>query len=359
MENLNAQLTELFDAIQRADICHIKRLLAANVSPTQCSSDGQTALTIAAQTGNAQIMQLLCQAATNRPSPAHIFFRAETNDATVAALTDFQQTKASTEVDLHLSQSKVKESYPSLFCDMVFSISSVSNPPSPTFTSKTTPITSPTSPQSPANKCSADKRPAKTVAGDADLKSPTAKPQMPTLVTSMPNFKSLELAVHQNDVDTVKALLKAGVSFRPTHWYDTPLLVIAAQKGHEEIVQALINAGANVHIGYDQLPLHAAAANGHVNIAKRLLNSGAYIHATTDGGRTALMEATAAGHYQVVELLLANGANVNAACQGETALMLAAKGHYRDVYELLYPYVPAAGRIPFSPAGPPNLQLSA
>ena len=153
-------------------------------------------------------------------------------------------------------------------------------------------------------------------------------------------------------------MLKAGVDCRPRHWYDTPLLVIAAQKGYGDIAQSLIDAGANVHIGYSQLPLHAAAANGHLDVVQRLLNSGAYIHAETEGGRTALMEAADGGHFLVTELLLARGANINASCRGETALMLAARGRHRAVYELLYPLVPPAGRVPFPKSMEHAWQLS-
>lgn len=367
MEHLNTQLTELFNAIEHSDIRQVKRLLAANVSPTQCRGDGQTALMVAAKTGNAQIIQMLCLAATNRSGPAQIFFRAETA-TTMPALTAFQQMNASNALDLPPASSTPQENYPSVLNGMVSPMHRSSHLPSPTFTietipstttEKTTGITPPTT--APTETITTKIAPPPTTTLPTTT-SPTATPPIAPssappaplkqaspapLNATPPNAQTLERAVHRNDLQSVNALLKAGVSFRPANWYDTPLLVTAAAKGHSRIVQALINAGANVHIGCDQLPLHAAAANGHLEVVQRLLNSGAFIHAETDGGRTALMEAAAAGHFRVVELLIARGANVNASCRGETPLMMAVQGKHREVYELLYPYVAAGGRIPF------------
>ena len=45
------------------------------------------------------------------------------------------------------------------------------------------------------------------------------------------------------------------------------------------------------------------------------------------------------GHLLIVQLLVARGADVNAWSQGETPLMLAARGVHREVYKFLYPLV--------------------
>lgn len=337
MENLNTQIADLLNAVRCSDVREVKRLLAAHVSPTQCDADGQTALTVAAQCGSPQIMQLLCRAAANRSGPAQIFLCADANSA-ASSFDNFSlnQLEAPPERQSHFASS----------CETVAPMPTVSSLFSPTFASNGSFTERKFSDsQSTGITCEADGHKADGYKADG-------------YKSIEQTYSSLERAVRRKDLQAVNILLRAGVSFRSPHWSDTPLLVIAAENGQEEILQALIHAGANVHIGCDQLPLHAAAANGHLAVVQRLLNSRAYIHAETDSGRTALMEAAANGHFLVTELLINKGANVNAICKGETALMMAAKGKHRAVYELLYPLVTPAGRVPFPDSTADALQLS-
>lgn len=399
MENLNSQLMELCSAVRNSDLRQVKRLLAADVSPIQCATNGQTALMVAARCGDPQIMQLICLAATNRPIPAQIFFPHRSIEPTESGVqllvelgnkdlgveklgikTDIELGNRPT-VDLSTFNSTQADTSPSISPYFDAALSSASDPlsavsiqPSDKRTinvsvnkpasqsvkrdrlsaSKPTAAKALTSKQSDSASTN-NKLPAtQPTAIEPPATQPTAiKPPAPKL-----NVQSLELAVRRNDVNAVNALIKAGVSFRPARWYDTPVLVVAAAKGYGEIVQSLIDAGANVHVGCDQLPLHAAAANGQLNVVQRLLNSGAYIHAVTEGGRTALMEAAAGGHFLVAELLISRGANVNAVCRGETALMMAAEGGHHSVYELLYSRVAPSGRVPFAQSLTDASQLS-
>ncbi|MEM9091100.1 MAG: ankyrin repeat domain-containing protein [Cyanobacteria bacterium P01_F01_bin.53] len=188
----------------------------------------------------------------------------------------------------------------------------------------------------------------------------TPEPQVPEPAEqnnqpdNLSNRTPLEIAVIHNDRIRVKDLLKAGADFRPATWYDTPVLVTAAEKGHVEIVQILINAGANVNTGYERLALHVAAEHGHLNTAQLLLNSGAYIHSTEEGGRTALIAAASAGQLALVQLLVTKGANLNAVSRGETAIMVAAKNGHRAVYEFLYSLTPSHVRETMAPTLPPS-----
>jgi len=143
----------------------------------------------------------------------------------------------------------------------------------------------------------------------------------------------------KGDISTVRTLLQAGAKPNPSVWYQTPLLVVAARKGYAEIVQELIAAGANVNRGFDELPLHTAAEEGHLEVVRLLLDAGADVEGYEEDYWTALMAASLAGHLPIVQLLVERGADVNAWSQGETPLMLAARGVHRDVYEFLYPLV--------------------
>ncbi|MEL6778299.1 MAG: ankyrin repeat domain-containing protein [Cyanobacteria bacterium J06597_16] len=165
---------------------------------------------------------------------------------------------------------------------------------------------------------------------------PASAPKHAEATSPAASKNALKLAVEQNESSQVVALIKAGVDFRPATWYDTPVLVTAAGKGYAQIVQILINAGANVNNGYEHLPLHIAASNGHLEVVHRLLNAGALINEQEEGGRTALFAAAAAGHLRVVQVLMDRGANPHLAYQGETAIMLAERNGHQSVYAYLY-----------------------
>ena len=79
---------------------------------------------------------------------------------------------------------------------------------------------------------------------------------------------------------------KDKIGRTPLHW--------AAQKGHTDIVQALIAKGADVNatvtdgICKGQTPLHRAAENGHTDVAELLIEAGANVNAKDRYDKTPL-----------------------------------------------------------------------
>ncbi|MFC1851199.1 ankyrin repeat domain-containing protein, partial [candidate division CSSED10-310 bacterium] len=86
---------------------------------------------------------------------------------------------------------------------------------------------------------------------------------------------------------------------------------LACRKGQLEIVEFLINSGADMTIGdrENSKPLHNAAAAGHKNVAQLLLTKGANINEQDDYGMTALLFAANWGHSDVFQLLMDKGAD--------------------------------------------------
>lgn len=141
--------------------------------------------------------------------------------------------------------------------------------------------------------------------------------------------KALILAVEQGNVEAVRNLLGKEVDPNvKSDWScdndvssDETALHIAAARGNAEIVNQLINAGANVNTvrqfeadsGGEYTPLTEAAAAGHAEVVKLLLDGGA--HANSKAANyyclTALGHALARGHKDIVEMLLAAGADLN------------------------------------------------
>lgn len=136
----------------------------------------------------------------------------------------------------------------------------------------------------------------------------------------------------------------------------TPLL-LAAYEGHDDIIELLLEAGADVDetAGPDAnalaaavTPLLAAAAMGHIRTVGRVLFWGAAVDAIDSEGRTALSLAAARGSVEVVRALLDRGLDENhkddlgwtplhaAACEGHRAVcaVLTERGSMARVGEM-------------------------
>ena len=89
---------------------------------------------------------------------------------------------------------------------------------------------------------------------------------------------------------------------------DETMLTIASYNGYYDIVDYLIQKGANVHLrnGNNNNALINASMSGHADEAKLLLDSGAKINARGNSGKTALHFAAQNRHPEVVKLLVDN-----------------------------------------------------
>jgi cytohesin len=160
------------------------------------------------------------------------------------------------------------------------------------------------------------------------------KAQPPNLqAIYMLNFIDLDLA------KLAKLALTANISADTRTSQSTPVLCVAASKGHTRTMKVLLDGGAHVNLADKNgfTPLHFAAQTGHVDAAEVLISAGCSVDSRSSEQATPLHVATQDGHLPMVQLLLARGANPNAlTVYDESPVMLAALSkHAPCVAELL------------------------
>jgi ankyrin repeat protein len=114
----------------------------------------------------------------------------------------------------------------------------------------------------------------------------------------------------------VEQLLAANASMEAGESDGKTALIFASQHGRGEVVQCLLDKGANVnahcqtHLGYTALSY--ASQEGHVNIVRRILDAQSNTNAHSNFMAVPLHVACEFGHEGLVQLFLEAGANVNA-----------------------------------------------
>jgi len=132
------------------------------------------------------------------------------------------------------------------------------------------------------------------------------------------HYTLLGLAAKAGFIEIVEILLENGASVEKSYQYGASPLFFAAENGHTEIVDLLLNkygAHPNVYESdaiIQHTPLTAAAQNNHPEIVKMLAEKGADLNAFSTGVReTALMWAVEKDAEDAVRELIAAGADVN------------------------------------------------
>ena len=113
----------------------------------------------------------------------------------------------------------------------------------------------------------------------------------------------------------------------------------AVDEGHTDVVQILIDAGADINTMniYGNSPLHSASRSGELEVVKMLVRAGAEVNVTSDDGGTCLALAAIFGYTETVRYLVGlpevdvNHCNRN----HETALDRVDKQVYTDVVQIL------------------------
>ncbi|KAH8684984.1 ankyrin repeat protein [Ilyonectria robusta] len=174
----------------------------------------------------------------------------------------------------------------------------------------------------------------------------------------------LQLASRGGEIDKIREILAANpaaVNEPPCGYYGQTAIQAACMHGHEQAVQMLVDAGADIHFcngnNFKRNALQIACGHGNEKVVDILLSAGAKINevsstpatrrpgstnslvsVTRYNGRTALQAAAERGHVHLVRRLLQLSADVNAPpspSAGLTALQAAAGGGYTEILKLL------------------------
>lgn len=150
----------------------------------------------------------------------------------------------------------------------------------------------------------------------------------------------LEAARKGHQLKVEKLLTPENINCRDTQGRNSTPLHLAAGYNNIEVVEFLLNQGADVN-AVDKgglIPLHNASSYGHVDIAALLIKHGTAVNAVDKWGYTPLHEAAQKGRTQLCALLLAHGADPTATNQeNQTAFDLASA---EDVKSLLQDAMP-------------------
>lgn len=174
----------------------------------------------------------------------------------------------------------------------------------------------------------------------------------------------LQLAARSGQVERIKELIASNptaVNEPPRGYYGQTAIQAACMHGHRQVVQILVDAGADIHFcggnNFQRNAFQIACGQGNEEIFDILLKAGANINevsatsasrpqapsglsvVTRYNGRTALQAASERGHMHLVGRLLDLGADVNAPpspTAGYTAVQIAAGGGYTEIVKLLF-----------------------
>lgn len=123
---------------------------------------------------------------------------------------------------------------------------------------------------------------------------------------------ALHYAAEQGHADIIDLLLQAGSFVNAMDFEGMTPLYLAAARGNRDAVQALVLSSANINLRATDksTPLHSAASRGQIEITRILLNHGSKVDTLDYSDRSPLYVAAQRGHKDIVELLLTKGAKV-------------------------------------------------
>lgn len=176
-------------------------------------------------------------------------------------------------------------------------------PSTPTPVSESTPAAT-------VSSTTTDTTPAATVVTTPTPAATTTTEDEVILPWSAEEEASLVRACETGDLAAVVHMLGRGANPHTRSPNGLPLIHLASNGGHTEIVKFLINLGAEVNSGDSAsfIPLHYASYHGKYDTVVLLIEAGSEVDALGANGSSALHLASAGDHHTVAQYLLDMGA---------------------------------------------------
>ncbi|KAF4852534.1 Vegetative incompatibility protein HET-E-1 [Colletotrichum siamense] len=163
-------------------------------------------------------------------------------------------------------------------------------------------------------------------------------PCLPNSVGFRADCPVLAIAAFMGHYDVVDRLLSRKADINATDGSCRTPLLLAARKGHGQIVQLLLQQGADTDLSESKdggTPLAFAVMCGHRRVVALLLEKGANLEAKDFESKTTIFHAIHARHNEILQLLLSCGADANAAQSEETPLLYAIRHTNVEAVDLL------------------------
>lgn len=144
-------------------------------------------------------------------------------------------------------------------------------------------------------------------------------------------------SVDRDDLAGVRAEVDAGISLEATDYRDKTPLLLAAEQGRMQIVEYLVQQGADVNAttrpGTGEItPLRYAIANDDWEMTRYLINNGAEVNKANPQGWTPIMTAARLGNREIIQLLVDAGADISARTEdGLTPVRIASNNGWTDI----------------------------
>jgi ankyrin repeat protein len=144
-------------------------------------------------------------------------------------------------------------------------------------------------------------------------------------------------SVDRDDLSGVREEVERGVSLEAMDYRDKTPLQLAAEQGRMEIVEYLVEAGADVNAATDPAsgevtPLRAAIDNQDYLMARYLIEHGADVNHANEQGWRPIMTAARVGNREIIQLLLDNGATLDVrTTDGSTPIRIASNYGWTDI----------------------------
>lgn len=148
----------------------------------------------------------------------------------------------------------------------------------------------------------------------------------------------LTIAAARGDRQMVELLIDHGAQIvrRKRHGYSRAMFH-ATRGGFNDILLIMLERGAeaNTRVGLRATSLHTAAECANIDAARMLLERGAVVDGRDFFGRTPLYYAASGGHVEIASMLIDAGANVNARCGDHSVLLGAVSNGHLAMVRLL------------------------